>query len=114
MTPNHRNQERLDASDHGATNSLQAWIRVAEYPYKAYAVQGILASHPRIGRNVLWRRVDARRSLRDVSSNPILALFLEHHVEALFQVLGANPRYRKNAVRAGLGEKAKFGAGFSW
>jgi hypothetical protein len=42
----------------------------------------------------------------DVSGNPVLALFLEHHVETLVQVLGANPRYLKNAVRAGLREKA--------
>lgn len=42
----------------------------------------------------------------DVSGNPVLALFLEHHVEALARVLSANPRYLKNAIRAGLRDKA--------
>jgi hypothetical protein len=42
----------------------------------------------------------------DVSSNPALVLFLEHHVGTLARALKANPRYLKNAIRAGLRERA--------
>jgi hypothetical protein len=42
----------------------------------------------------------------DVSGNPALILFLEHHVETLARVLKGNPRYLKNAIRAGLRDKA--------
>ena len=38
--------------------------------------------------------------------NPVIALFLEHHVEMLAKVLKANPRYFKNAIRAGLRDGA--------
>jgi hypothetical protein len=38
----------------------------------------------------------------DVSFNPVLMLFLEHHVEQLSRSLHANPRYFKNALRAAL------------
>ena len=36
----------------------------------------------------------------------MLVLFLENHVETLAKVLKANPRYLKNAIRAGLRDKA--------
>ena len=42
----------------------------------------------------------------DVSGNPVLVLFLEHHLEALAGVLKANPRYLKNAIRSGLRDRA--------
>ncbi|CAM5767235.1 hypothetical protein LMIY3S_02093 [Labrys miyagiensis] len=42
----------------------------------------------------------------DMSGNPILSLFLEHHIEVLSQLYHANPRYLKNAIRAALREKA--------
>jgi len=42
----------------------------------------------------------------DVPGNPALVLFLEHHVETLARVLKANPRYLKNAIRAGLRDRA--------
>lgn len=42
----------------------------------------------------------------DVPGNPVLVLFLEHHLETLAGVLKANPRYLKNAIRAGLLDKA--------
>jgi len=38
----------------------------------------------------------------DLSYNPVLMLFLEHHVEQLSRSLQANPRYLKNAIRAAL------------
>jgi len=38
----------------------------------------------------------------DVSANPVLILFLEHHVEQLSRTLHANPRYLKNAIRTAL------------
>ena len=48
-----------------------------------------------------------RRPLRGHSTgNPVLVLFLENHVETLAKVLKANPRYLKNAIRAGLRDKA--------
>jgi hypothetical protein len=42
----------------------------------------------------------------DVEGNPVIVLFLEHHLANLAHVLKANPRYLKNAIRAGLREKA--------
>jgi hypothetical protein len=42
----------------------------------------------------------------EVTSNPVLLLFLEHHLETLARALKANPRYLKNAIRAGLRDKA--------
>lgn len=42
----------------------------------------------------------------DVTYNPVLTVFLEHHVEQLAKALRANPRYLKNAIRAGLRDKA--------
>jgi hypothetical protein len=42
----------------------------------------------------------------DVTTNPVLTVFLEHHVEQLGKALRANPRYLKNAIRAGLRDKA--------
>ena len=41
----------------------------------------------------------------DVSSNPVLMLFLEHHVEQLSRSVHANLRYLKNAIRAALRDK---------
>lgn len=42
----------------------------------------------------------------DMSGNPILSLFLEHHVDVLARMLQANPRYLKNTIRAALRDKA--------
>ncbi|MXQ12072.1 hypothetical protein [Microvirga makkahensis] len=42
----------------------------------------------------------------EVTGNPILILFLEQHLQTLVAAVGANPRYLRNAVRAGLREKA--------
>ena len=42
----------------------------------------------------------------DVTTNPVLTVFLEHHVEQLSKALRANPRYLKNAIRAALRDKA--------
>jgi hypothetical protein len=42
----------------------------------------------------------------DVEGNPVIVLFLEHHLNDLAKILKANPRYLKNAIRAGLREKA--------
>jgi hypothetical protein len=42
----------------------------------------------------------------EVSGNPVLVLFLQHHLENIASVLKANPRYVKNAIRAGLRDKA--------
>ncbi|MFL5972678.1 MAG: hypothetical protein ACJ750_09860, partial [Gaiellaceae bacterium] len=47
----------------------------------------------------------------DVSSNPVLMLFLEHHVEQLSRSVHANPRYLKNAIRAALRDKYRIEAG---
>jgi hypothetical protein len=41
----------------------------------------------------------------EVASNPVLVLFLEQHLQTLVAALGANPRYLRNAIRAGLREK---------
>ena len=49
----------------------------------------------------------------DVSSNPVLMLFLEHHVEQLSRSVHANPRYLKNAIRAALRDKYRIEAGES-
>ena len=49
----------------------------------------------------------------DVSSNPVLMLFLEHHVEQLSRSVHANPRYLKNAIRAALHNKYRIEAGES-
>jgi len=43
----------------------------------------------------------------DMSGNPILSLFLEHHIEVLSQIYHANPRYLKNAIRAAFRDKAE-------
>jgi hypothetical protein len=43
----------------------------------------------------------------DATANPILILFLEHHVEHLSRLLRANPRYLKNAIRAALRHQAE-------
>jgi hypothetical protein len=42
----------------------------------------------------------------NTTGNPVVALFLEHHLESLARVLKANPRYLKNAIRASLRDKA--------
>ena len=42
----------------------------------------------------------------DMTGNPVLILFLEHHVETLAQLLHANPRYLKDTIRAALRDKA--------
>ena len=42
----------------------------------------------------------------DVEGNPVIVLFLEHHLIDLAKILKANPRYLKNVIRAGLREKA--------
>ncbi len=42
----------------------------------------------------------------DVSTNPVLVLFLERHVQELSRLLGGNPRYFKNAIRAALRDRA--------
>ena len=49
----------------------------------------------------------------DVSSNPVLMLFLEHHVEQLSRIVHANPRYLKNGIRAALRDKYRIEAGES-
>jgi hypothetical protein len=53
---------------------------------------------------------DSRRRaagpFEDVPGNPVLVLFLEHHLENLARVLKANPRYLKNGIRAGLRDRA--------
>ncbi|MFL5034445.1 MAG: hypothetical protein ACJ8EC_05445 [Microvirga sp.] len=49
----------------------------------------------------------------DVSSNPVLMLFLEHHLEQLSRSVHANPRYLKNAIRAALRDKYRIEAGES-
>jgi hypothetical protein len=42
-----------------------------------------------------------------VEGNPVLVLFLEHHLENVAKSLKANPRYLKNRIRAGLRERAE-------
>jgi hypothetical protein len=42
----------------------------------------------------------------NTTANPVLLLFLEHHLADLARVLGANPRYLKNAIRTGLRDHA--------
>ncbi|MFD0936301.1 hypothetical protein ACFQ12_14100 [Methylobacterium trifolii] len=42
----------------------------------------------------------------DMPGNPIISLFLEHHLRGLARVLEANPRYLKNAIRKGLRDRA--------
>ncbi|WP_407943109.1 hypothetical protein [Methylobacterium oxalidis] len=42
----------------------------------------------------------------DMPGNPVMTLFLEHHLMALAKVLEANPRYIKNAIRKGLRDDA--------
>ncbi|WP_238123931.1 MULTISPECIES: hypothetical protein [unclassified Xanthobacter] len=42
-----------------------------------------------------------------VNGNPVLVLFLEHHVGDLSGLLKGNPRYFKNAIRAALRDKAE-------
>lgn len=46
----------------------------------------------------------------DMSGNPVVALFLENHLNVLAKVLGANPRYLKLAIRRGLREHATVAA----
>ncbi len=43
----------------------------------------------------------------DIQSNPAVMLFLEHHLDTIAKVLKANPRYLKNAIRAGMRERAE-------
>ncbi|NEU12564.1 hypothetical protein G3T14_10490 [Methylobacterium sp. BTF04] len=42
----------------------------------------------------------------DMPGNPVMTLFLEHHLIDLARVLSANPRYIKNAIRKSLRENA--------
>lgn len=42
----------------------------------------------------------------DMPGNPIVSLFLENHLKGVAGLLGANPRYIKNAIRKGLRERA--------
>ncbi|WP_082528840.1 hypothetical protein [Methylobacterium sp. Leaf466] len=42
----------------------------------------------------------------DMPGNPVMTLFLEHHLKDLARVLMANPRYIKNAIRKSLRENA--------
>ncbi|WP_336489067.1 hypothetical protein [Methylobacterium nigriterrae] len=42
----------------------------------------------------------------DMPGNPVMTLFLEHHLINLARVLEANPRYLKNAIRKGLRDRA--------
>lgn len=42
----------------------------------------------------------------DVPGNPVLALFLEQHLQTLVAAIGANPRYFRNSIRAGLRDSA--------
>lgn len=42
----------------------------------------------------------------DMPGNPVMTLFLEHHLIDMARVLSANPRYIKNAIRKGLRENA--------
>lgn len=49
----------------------------------------------------------------DVGFNPVLMLFLEHHVEQLSRAVRANPRYLKNAIRAALRDRYEIETGES-
>lgn len=42
----------------------------------------------------------------DMPGNPVMTLFLEHHLIGLSRVMKANPRYFKNAIRKSLRENA--------
>jgi hypothetical protein len=42
----------------------------------------------------------------NMTGNPILSLFLEHHIDVLSDIYHANPRYLKNAIREALRDKA--------
>ena len=42
----------------------------------------------------------------NVTANPVLILTLEHGLRDLARIVGANPRYIKNAIRAALRDKA--------
>lgn len=42
----------------------------------------------------------------DMTGNPVVALFLENHLNLLARVLEGNPRYLKLAIRKGLRERA--------
>jgi hypothetical protein len=42
----------------------------------------------------------------NMTGNPILSLFLEHHIDVLSDLFHANPRYLKNAIRAAFRDKA--------
>ena len=42
----------------------------------------------------------------DMTGNPVVALFLENHLNQLARVLQGNPRYLKLAIRKGLRERA--------
>lgn len=42
----------------------------------------------------------------DMIGNPVVALFLENHLNVLARVLSGNPRYLKLAIRKGLRERA--------
>jgi hypothetical protein len=42
----------------------------------------------------------------NTTANPVLILFLEHELGNVARVLGANPRYLKNAIRAALRDRA--------
>lgn len=42
----------------------------------------------------------------DMPGNPVMTLFLEHHLMDLARVLSANPRYLKNAIRKSLRDNA--------
>ncbi len=42
----------------------------------------------------------------DMPGNPVMTLFLEHHLMDMARVLSANPRYIKNAIRKGLRDNA--------
>lgn len=41
----------------------------------------------------------------DVTTNPVLLVFLEHHVQQLAKLFHANPRYLKNAIRTAWRER---------
>nr|WP_244473868.1 hypothetical protein [Methylobacterium sp. Leaf112] len=42
----------------------------------------------------------------NMPGNPVMTLFLEHHLIDMARVLSANPRYIKNAIRKGLRDNA--------
>lgn len=43
----------------------------------------------------------------NMSGNPVLSLFLEHHISTLAEVYRANPRYFKTAIRTALRDRAE-------